>query len=59
MIDIYRKYMVIYEVFGVLKYLPAAAPSTESWLPVSLGVLIDFDGDIGVGTMKTQKDSQI
>lgn len=51
--------MVIYEDFGVLKYLPAAAPSAESWLPFSLGALIDFDEDIGVGTMKRQKDSQI
>lgn len=31
-------------------YLPAAPPSAESWLPVSLGVLTDLEGDTGVGT---------
>lgn len=31
-------------------YLLAAPPSAESWLPVSLGVLTDLEGDTGVGT---------
>lgn len=43
---------IIICTFKVVQYLPAAVASTESWLPASLGVLIDFDGDIGVGTIK-------
>lgn len=31
-------------------HLLAAPPSAESWLPVSLGVLTDLEGDTGVGT---------
>jgi len=31
-------------------YLPAAPPSAESWLPASLDVLTDLEGDTGVGT---------
>lgn len=34
----------------ILAYLLAATPSAESWLPVSLGVLTDLEGDTGVGT---------
>lgn len=34
----------------ILAHLPAAPPSAESWLPVSLGVLTDLEGDTGVGT---------
>lgn len=33
-----------------LTHLLAAPPSAESWLPVSLGVLTDLEGDTGVGT---------
>lgn len=34
-----------------LLYLDPTAPSPESWLPASLGVLTDLeDGDIGGGT---------
>lgn len=36
---------------GKLLYLDPTAPSPESWLPASLGVLTDLeDGDIGGGT---------
>lgn len=36
--------------YKMAAYLPTAPPSAESWLPVSLGVLIDLEGDMGVGT---------
>lgn len=39
----------------MLAYLLAAPPSAESWLPVSLGVLTDLEGDTGVGTREGQQ----
>lgn len=49
----FRKNLLTFNVGAnrvVLVYLLAAPPSAESWLPVSLGVLIDLEGDTGVGT---------
>lgn len=44
----------MHSIIKILKeklYLDPTAPSPESWLPASLGVLTDLeDGDIGGGT---------
>lgn len=46
------KYFILHNINHSEKtYLEPTAPSPESWLPASLGVLTDFeDGDIGGGT---------
>lgn len=39
-------------------HLLAAPPSAESWLPVSLGVLTDLEGDTGVGTKTSNSEDK-
>lgn len=43
----------------ILPYLLPVPPSAESWLPVSLGVLTDFEGDTGVGTETNKKKTDM